>query len=203
VDTDKINRDSETSGLSKTDRSLVIMVREGDQEAAALLYDRYARRLFGLVKSKLGTKMAATTEPDDIVQSVFKSIFRGMQSGNYDAPPGSTLWNLLAVIAVNKLSNKANHHSAQCRDISRNVSLDSDAGALATVVDQASIEFFEMCVRETLELLRPKDREILALRIQNHSIDEISAASGRSRRSVERSLQKSRERLSDLLLDNE
>ena len=30
------------------------------------------------------------TEPEDIVQSVFKSVFRGMQSGNYDAPPGET-----------------------------------------------------------------------------------------------------------------
>ena len=124
-----------------------------------------------------------------------------MKSGHYDAPPGTTLWNLLAVIAVNKLSSKAVHHSAQCRDFNRNVPLEPDGDGLLLAADQASIEFFEICVRETLELLRPIDREVLSLRIQNHSVDEISDAIGRSRRTVERSLQKSRERLSELLLE--
>ena len=187
--------------LTQTDRSLLVLVRSGDEDAAKALYERYARRVFGLVESKLGDRLRAITETEDVVQSVFKSMFRGVQSGNYDAPPGATLWNLLAVIAVHKLRRRANHASAQRRDANRNVSLESMIEGLSS--DQSSIEFLEICVRETLEVLRQVDREILSLRIQGNTVDEISEAIGRSRRTIERSLQKSRERLASLLLDED
>ena len=195
------NRSTQASDLSATDRSLVVMMRAGDQDAATLLYERYAKRVFGLVRSQLGQRLSSTTEPDDIVQSVFKSIFRRVQSGNYDAPDETTLWNLLAVIAVNKLRGKANYHGAQRRDIDRIESLESEVGESMRVAESASIEFLEICIREALDLLRPTDQQILSLRIQSFTIDEISEQTGRSKRTVERSLQQSRKRLSDLLLD--
>lgn len=188
-------------GLSQTDRSLLVLVRGGDEEAATALYDRYARRVFGLVEAKLGERLRASTETEDVVQSVFKSMFRGVRSGLYDAPPGSTLWNLLAVIAVHKLRRRAKHQSAQRRDVHRNVPLESLIDQISS--EEESIEFLEICLRETLEILRPVDRDILTLRIQGHTVDEISETTGRSRRTVERSLHKSRERLASLLLDEE
>ncbi len=178
----------------------MVAVRDGDEQAASLLYERYARRVFGLVRSQLGAKLGKVTEPEDIVQSVFKSVFRGMQSGNYDAPPGSTLWNLLAVIAVRKLTNQANHHTRKRRDVSRNVSLGAAEENLAGAIDQASIEFLGICIRESLEQLRSVDRDILTLRIAGHSVEEIHRKVGRSRRTIERSLQRSREVLAGLLL---
>jgi DNA-directed RNA polymerase specialized sigma24 family protein len=127
-------------------------------------------------------------------------MFRGVQSGHYDAPPGTTLWNLLAVIAVHKLRRKAVHHNAQRRDARRNVSLETIDGI---TMDPSSIDDLQAALRETLDLLRPLDREILSLRIQSYTIEEISVQTERSRRTVERSLQRSRERLSSLLLDEE
>lgn len=189
--------------FTPTDKSLVVMVREGDEDAASALYERYARRVFGLVRSKLGSRLGSITEPEDIVQSVFKSMFRGMQAGNYDAPPGTTLWNLLAVIAVRKLSNKANHHMAIRRDASRNVPLETEIDGVEAAIEQASAEFLEVCIQEALESLRPKDRQILSLRIQGHTVDEIKELIGRSRRTIERSLQNSRKLLAESLLDDQ
>ena len=83
-----------------SDQTLVIAVRNGDQRSATELYDRYARRAFGLVHAQMSNWLATVTEPDDIVQSVFKSVFRGVTSGKYEAPEGNTLWSLIAVIAV-------------------------------------------------------------------------------------------------------
>jgi RNA polymerase sigma-70 factor (ECF subfamily) len=177
------------------------MVRDGDEDAANVLYERYARRVLGLVEAKLGARLRTTTEPEDVVQSVFKSMFRGVQSGNYDAPPGSTMWNLLAVIAVNKLRRRAVHQSAQRRDIRRLVSIETVEAD--DVIDESSVEFLQICVRETLGLLRSLDREIVSLRIQGHAVDEISEITGRSRRTVERCLQKSRKQLASLLLEDE
>lgn len=187
-------------GLSRSDRSLLVLVRGGEEEAAKALYERYAHRLFGLVERKLGEKLRAHTDTEDIVQSVFMSIFRGVKSGLYDAPAGSTLWNLLAVIAVHKLRSRAQHLTAQRRDVERNVPLEYEIDQIPS--DESSIELLEICLRESLESLRPVDRCFLSLRIQGHTVDEISKTTGRSRRTVERSLQKSRERLAGLLLDD-
>lgn len=94
-------------------------MKDGDQDAAHVLYKRYVQRVFGLVDSKLGVKLRASTEAEDIVQSVFRSMFRGVQEGNYEVEPGSTLWNLLAVISLSKLRRRALHQNAQRRDSER------------------------------------------------------------------------------------
>lgn len=190
--------DSESAALSQSDRSLVLMIRDGDDAAAALLYHRYAHRVLSLVQSRMSERLRSKTEPEDIVQSAFRSIFRGVRTGHYDAPEGSALWNLLAVIAVNKLRRHANRLFANRRDASREVALDSCDAALG--VDQRSIEILEMTIRETLEQMRPLDAEVLSLRLRRYSVEEISERTGHSKRMVERSLQKSRVRLSDVLL---
>lgn len=192
--------DQKPGSLSPTDRSLVVLVRDGDEDAAGILYERYARRVLRLVETKLGSRLRSTTDPEDVVQSVFKSMFRGVQSGNYDAPPGSTLWSLLAVISVNKLRRKATHQSALRRDIDRLVSLEDLQDSRA--IDESSVEFLEISLRETLECLRPLEREILSLRLQGYTVDEISGMTKRSRRTVERSLHNSRKRLAGLLLED-
>lgn len=193
------NNDETT--FSRTDRSLLVLVRGGDEDAAKQLYERYARRVFGLVEAKLGDRMREMTETEDVVQSVFRSMFRGVQSGSYDAPPGATLWSLLAVIAVHKMQRQATHFSAQRRDSNRNLSIESLLEVISS--DEDSVEFLQICVREILESLRPQSREILSLRIQGFTVDEISEKTNRSRRTVERSLQKSRERLASILLDKD
>ncbi|TWU51364.1 RNA polymerase sigma factor [Rubripirellula reticaptiva] len=189
------------SKISPTDQTLVCLVRDGDEDAAEQLYDRYARRVFGLVDAKLGAHLRELTEPEDIVQSVFRSIFRGVRAGNYDAPPGKTLWSLLAVVSVSKLVDRANYHSAQCRDSHRNAPLvDGNSRELET--DPRAHEFLKLCVEETLATLRPIEQEIMTLRIAGHTIEDISETVGRSVRTVERTLQNTRQKLASQLLND-
>jgi RNA polymerase sigma-70 factor, ECF subfamily len=187
--------------VSPSDRSLIALVRNGDEIAASELYQRYARRLFGLVEKKMGDRLRSQTTPEDIVQSVFRSVFRGVKSGHYDAPLGETLWNLMAIVAVHKLGNAANYLSAQRRDHGRNVPLSSLEEAV--LCDSFSADQLELSVRETLNLLHPRDQEILRLRLKEHTVEEISELVQRSRRTVERSLQKCRVLLESTLLDEE
>ena len=76
------NSNSGAGKLSSTDHSLASRVKDGDQDAAHVLYKRYAQRVFGLVDSKLGAKLRASTDAEDIVQSVFRSMFRGVLVGS-------------------------------------------------------------------------------------------------------------------------
>lgn len=191
----------QSRSLSQSDRSLVMMIRDGDDGAAALLYHRYAHRVLNLVQNRMSDRLRSKTEPEDIVQSAFRSIFRGVRSGHYEAPEGAALWNLLAVIAVNKLRRHANRIFAQRRDASREITLQDRDEALG--FDQRSVEILEITIRETLEQMRPLDAEVLSLRLQKFSVEEIAEQTGHSKRMVERSLQKSRARLSAVLLDDD
>jgi len=187
--------------LTSTDHSLASRVKGGDEDAAHVLYERYVQRVFGLVDSKLGAKLRATTDAEDIVQSVFRSMFRGVQAGNYEVEPGSTLWNLLAVISLTKLRRKAHHQTAQRRDVDRLVSLQTVAGGEA--IDASTDEFLNICVRETMQKLRPADRQILVLRIQGFTLIEISEQTSLSCRTIARRLRTSRKHLASLLLEDE
>jgi RNA polymerase sigma-70 factor (ECF subfamily) len=143
--------------------------------------------------------LQSVTEPEDIVQSIFRSMFRGVQGKSYDAPPGDTLWNLLAVIAVRKTRRRATHHRAERRDARRTVPLDSvDENA---ALDPSQYQHLELDLRDVVNSLRESDRAILLARIQGHTVEEIGCKIGRTSRTVERSLQRIRRQLADHLLD--
>src|SRR5262245_58097585 len=54
---------------------LVSRWRAGDQQAAAELFRRYASRLIALAQSRLSASMASRVDPEDVVQSVYRSFF--------------------------------------------------------------------------------------------------------------------------------
>jgi hypothetical protein len=59
-----------------------------------------------------------------------------------------------------------------------------------TSIDTGTADMLELGIREVLEWMRPSDRAILELRLQQYSVEEICAKTGRALRTVERSLQK-------------
>ncbi len=175
------------------DKTLVARLRSGDDDAARDLYDRYARRVFGFVQDQMSDHLAAQVEPQDIVQSVFKSVFRGMMSGGYDAPEGRTLWRLLAVIAVHKVRRNAARRAAAKRDSHKTVSLDVLPGQ-SFPARPTPLEI-EQGIRETIEHLSETERTVVMLRLQGYSVEEISQRVQRSRRTIERTLQHIRQEL--------
>ncbi len=176
-----------------SDQILVARMRAGDDQAAAEVYHRYVKRVFGLVHRQMADRLKAAVQPEDIVQSVFKSIFRGLNSGDYDAPESGTLWHLVAIVAVHKVRRNARRRNAGKRDDRKTQSLDA-----LTHFDPSgstSPEEFEIAVRESIEGLKPIEQQVALLRVQGYAVEEISNKLERSRRGVERTLQKIREKL--------
>lgn len=178
-----------------SDRSLIAKIREGDGIAAEGLYRKYSDRIMGLVQSQMGELLRSVTEPEDIVQSVFKSVFRGVLSGAYEAPEGQTIWQLLAVISVNKVRRKARSQLAERRDIRRTSALDGESEA-GLALDNQEIE---LSVKEALQKLEPLDQVVVQYRLEGHTVEEIAAQTERSRRTIERSLQRIRDQLTEML----
>jgi len=184
-----------------SDHSLLRRLRGGSQDAATLLYLRYAHRLRALTRTKFATDLARRLDVDDIVQSVFGSFFRGASRGDYDVPAGEELWKLFLVIALNKIRAKGAYHRAAKRD----VRLTAGSEVLEQVAetpaeqDEAAFAVLQMTIDEALARLPPQHRQMLTLRIEGCEVAEIAQRMGRSKRTVERILQECRKRLADLL----
>lgn len=181
----------------ESDRTLVRKLRDGDESAATELYQRYAGRLFGLADRQMSAGIRRTHEPDDIVQSAFRSLFRGVSSGSYDAPEGNSLWSLLAVIAIHKVRRKASRdRSVKATSF---IQPDGEQSSSQQVPDTISEQQFEYSMNETIEFLNEQEKQIVGLRVQGYTVEEISSEVGRACRTIERTLQRIRQKLSEKL----
>src|SRR6516162_6213433 len=124
-----------------SDHSLLRRLRGGSQDAATLLYLRYAQRLRALTRTRFATDLARRLDVDDIVQSVFGSFFRGASRGDYDVPAGEELWKLFLVIALNKIRAKGAYHRAAKRDIRLTAGSEEVVQALEVAGTQADTEY--------------------------------------------------------------
>src|SRR3954454_16489977 len=100
-----------------SDHSLLRRFRRGQDDAPTLLFLRYAERLRALASRQSSPGMAARVDPEDIVQSVFRTFFRRAAAGQYDVPEGEEIWKLLLVIGLNKIRALGAHHRAARRDV--------------------------------------------------------------------------------------
>lgn len=181
----------------RSDDLLVLRIRQGDDDAATALYQKYAVRLKGLADRKMSAVVRRMCEPDDIVQSAFRSLFRGVNAGAYEAPEGSSLWSLLVVIAIRKVQRKATRNkSVAATSLSESPSGIPEGEDFQ---DQLSPEQFESGLREAIEILKPAEREVVEFRVQGFSVEEISDRLHKSCRTVERTLQRIRKKLAEEL----
>jgi RNA polymerase sigma factor (sigma-70 family) len=183
-----------------SDHSLLQQLRGGSQQAAAVLYERYAHRLRALAQAKNYPDLVSRVDCDDIVQSVFESFFRGVNRGSYDVPAGEELWHLFLVITLNKIRAKGVYHRAAKRD----VRLTAHDDGIERYPDplssgEAASVLLKLAVEEALALLPEQHRRVAELRMEGHEVAEIAHRTGRSKRSVERMLQECRKKLSRLL----
>ena len=119
--------------------SLLRQFRGGQVDAATELYSRYATRLLELARSRTGVELGHSVDPEDVVQSVFRTFFRRAAEGSYSVPNGDTLWKLLMVIALNKIRSLADYHRAGKRDLRRTQPI---VGVLPSDHEQESLNNF-------------------------------------------------------------
>jgi RNA polymerase sigma-70 factor, ECF subfamily len=180
-----------------SDHSLLKRLQRGQNEAPTLLYRRYAERLRALTAAQSSPDLAARVDPEDIVQSVFRTFFRRVAAGQYDVPEGEEIWKLLLVITLNKIRAVGAFHRAARRDVRQTTggevydwAVRSEAGH-----DERPMALLQLVIDEVLDVLPPGHRPIIELRIEGYEVTEIAQQARRSKRTVERVLQEFRQRL--------
>ncbi len=191
-----------SGGTEPSDATLVRRFRNGEQDAATELYLRYSQRLGQFARRQTGADLLAKIDAESIVQSVFRSFFRRAQDGQYEVARGEELWNLFLVIALNKVRGQATYHHAQRRDSRRTRSIADDAGITHPQAgDGNAYDVLRLTIDDLLNELPTDGQAMVMLRIEGFEVEEIACRTQRSKRSVERILQKFRERLGQIVFE--
>jgi RNA polymerase sigma-70 factor (ECF subfamily) len=187
-----------------SDRSLLRRLQHGQADASTELYVRYAERLLALAAAQTAPDLARRVDPEDIVQSVFRTFFRRARLGHYTIPDGEEIWKLLLVIALNKVRTAGAFHRAAKRDVRRTCGGQAFDQAIESQPGRGedALRLLRMVVEELLESQPEAHRRMIELRIEGHELNEIAAAVQRSKRTVERVLQDFRQKLDALIGEN-
>jgi RNA polymerase sigma-70 factor (ECF subfamily) len=183
---------------------LAARLRAGDPDAAGEIFRRFARRLIGLARLSLDARLQQKVDPEDVVQSVFKSFFVRHAGGAFDLESWDSLWSLLTVITLRKCGHQVEYFQAACRDFQREVNPHPAKGSSAPweaiarepTPDEA-IQFADT-VEQLFRDFDADHRRILELSLQGYSSPEISAHLGFSERTVYRRLERIKARLQRL-----
>jgi RNA polymerase sigma-70 factor (ECF subfamily) len=163
----------------------------GDATAPAVL-DRFTHELIRLARRQLDVRLQHKIEPEDVVQSVYKSFFLRYGEAALADQGWRELWGLLSCITLRKCADRVRYYRAECRDISREAAAppQEDAELLRDAVSREPTPEQAALLAETVEqVLRGLDgdeRSIIELSLQGYTTREISEQLGRAERSVRR-----------------
>jgi RNA polymerase sigma-70 factor (ECF subfamily) len=182
--------------------ALMARLQAGEEDAATQLFRRFSGRLLALARSRLDPLLRQQTDPEDVMQSVFKSFFLRQAEGQWDLGGWDSLWSLLTVLTVRKCGRRAGYHRAARRDVRREVSprpAEDDSAPAWECLDREPTPGEAAVLAETLrELLAQmdlRDRQIVTLRLQGYATAEVAAEAGCTQRTVQRVLERLRTRL--------
>lgn len=172
-------------------------LRAGDQAAETALWQRFARRLVGLARTHLDSRLRRKEDPEDVIQSVFGSFFVRYEAGQFAFDSWGDLWSLLTRITVCKCANRMKYFRAKCRDAGREVSPGGTIDLLEQVLDPEPTPVEAAILTETVERLLQEFsgdyRPILELSLQGQSVQQISEQLGWSERTVQRVREQARD----------
>jgi RNA polymerase sigma factor (sigma-70 family) len=190
---------------AETFTRLMARLRTGEDEAAREVFERFAARLVALARGRFNRLLTRKVDPEDVVQSAFKSFFVRNRAGKLDVGGWDGLWNLLTLITLRKCADRAEYFLADRRDAAREVSgpdAGDRSGAWLFALDRQPRPEEAVILAETVEHLfrdvSAHERPVLEMSLQGYTAPEISARLGRAERSVRRLREQIRKRLERL-----
>lgn len=187
--------------------SLLAQLCAGDDEAAAQIFHRFAGRLIGLARTQLQQGLQGKIDPEDVLQSVFRSFFRRQQEGQFQLDSWDSLWAVLTVMTLRKCGHLKEYFRASRRDVRREEPITAEAvQALGNICAREPTPEEAAGLADLLEsVLRDfdeRERRIVSLHLQGYSHTEIGAEVGRAERTVRRTIARARKRLKRLDEEN-
>jgi RNA polymerase sigma-70 factor (ECF subfamily) len=191
---------------------LVARAKAGDTDALNDLFTRYHQLMVEVARRRIGPRLRAKEEPDDLAQTTFREATRDF--ANYEYRGESSLVRWLIQILQNKIRDKAEFYSASKRDLSRERTMDaapqSEPESMPTLEPQSMDLSVTMQVqrvenyahlRKALAELSPEHREAITLVFfQGMQLKEAGVLlGGKSEDAVRMTLRRAEARLHEIL----
>lgn len=179
-------------------------LRTGDSQVLLEFWKRYEGPLERIAERNLAAGMRRRFGADDVVQSVCRTFFRRMQGGEFQFGDAESLWRLLCAITLTKLREKARYHQRAKRGLQNELPpVESDRADVFAPEspgprpDEAA-EFTDL-METVLAALDEEERQVLELKLQDCTHEEVAERLGCSERTVRRVLKRVQTRLEQTL----
>lgn len=178
---------------SDNDEMDLQMLVAGEHQCSTEVVARYSDRLLRLASSRMPDRMQARVDPADVVQSAFRSFFAKHERDGFRFNDVEDVWRLLAAITFHKVQHAIRFHSRKVRDVRRDVIGHEQIQATESESPTASsLSIMEDTLRAIMRELPSTHQQVLRLRLEGYSIDEIANQLGVSTRTVNRGLKLAR-----------
>jgi RNA polymerase sigma-70 factor (ECF subfamily) len=195
---------------SPEEQALIELLRQGDEGAARQVVEKYLDRLMTLARKRIGARLASRVDPEDITQSVFRTVFARAKDGRLTFEDEDDLCKLLIKITLHKTLRQVAFHKAAKRDPGK----ETDQGAqhqerlLALLGREPSpdeaVTFMDQ-LEHLLGELTPTEQRIIELRLQGYSnqdiVDQLDLKYDRKIRRLVEHIQKKAEKIGLLAPD--
>jgi RNA polymerase sigma-70 factor (ECF subfamily) len=180
-------------------------LKAGDEDAAAHVFHRYRHRLIALARSRLDHHIGPKVDPEDVLQSVFRSFFTRHVDGKFELEDWDGLWSLLTLITVRKCHRQYERFQTGRRNVQREVppqTADPAGNSWEQVIARdptpAEAAILAEMVEQLMRSLEWRERLMLSLRLQGYTVPEISAQVERTERTVRRVLERVKKQLEQM-----
>ena len=174
--------------MSDSFAEFVSRLQTRDDAAAQELFGRFTHQLIALALRHIDAGLRHKVEPEDVVQSAYKSFFFRYGAGKLDVVNWNSLWGLLTLITTRKCAERAAYHRAERRDAAREVAPPRGDGAAPEPFGREPTPLEAAVLGETVKQLFAgldvEERVILELSLQGYTTREISERLGRAERTV-------------------
>lgn len=175
-------------------QALIQGLRDGDGQVLQSFCARYGQRLHRIAEAHMPARLQRRVGPEDIAQSACRTFLRRARDGQFRLQDSEQLWSLLCAITLTKLREQARFHLRKKRGLDKEVELgaaESSASASAfhpAAPDPSPAEAaaFAVELQHVLEALEDEERQIVELKLQEYTNDEIAERLGCSERTVRR-----------------
>ena len=172
---------------------LILGLRNGDQDACTQFWNQFGEQLQGIAQTRISDRLQRRIGSDDIVQSACRTFFRRISAGQFDVPDADALWRLMCAIVLTKVKRAARDHGRQKRGMDAeqyiDASSDQSQGGFQLEADATTpldAAMFSDQMDNLLANLSSIECQILDMKLQNHTSEEIAEAINCSERTVRR-----------------
>jgi RNA polymerase sigma-70 factor (ECF subfamily) len=182
---------------TSSEQRLLDLLQAGDEKTAEQIFTAYAGRLLEQARQRISGRLARRIDPEDVVQSAFRTFFRRARAGSFTLESEDSLCRILVGITARKALRQIAFQKAAKRD----PGLEQETGFSAAEVQKlctlkpspdAEVAFLDY-LEHFLSRLPPRDCSIVEMRLQGYSVEEVAQHLDLSERHVRRALKHVRE----------